>query len=147
MNFFLWLSISGGVYTNRYVNILEGSFGLNLIILTAVTYIVNVLVGDQHFIVQYSWTASVSIALATFIGILVFQLANVTGFTQYLKRKCAALKLAIKNRAEAAPKSSTGTLPHRLTNPEEYELTLQGHATGSEPSEGVDDEAQEPCMV
>ena len=28
-----------------------------------------------------------------------------------------------------------------------YELTLQGHATASEPTEGVDDEAQEPVHV
>ena len=70
-----------------------------------------------------------------------------TGITQYLKRKCAALKLAIRNRAEAAPKPPTGTLPHRLTNPEEYELTLQEHATASEPTEGVDDEAQEPVYT
>ena len=86
----------------------------------------------------------VFVALATFIGILAFQLANVTGITQYLKRKYTALKLAIRNQAEAAPKPPTGTLPHRLTNPEEYELTLQEHATASEPTEGVDDEAQEP---
>ena len=147
VNLFLWLSVSGGVYTNRYVNVLEGSFALNLIILTTVTYIVNVPAGGQHFIVDFTWNASVFVALATFIGILAFQLANVTGITQYLKRKCAALKLAIRNRAEAAPKPPTGTLPHRLTNPQEYELTLQGHATASEPTEGGDDEAQEPVYT
>ena len=147
VNLFLWLSISGGVYTNGYVNVLEGSFAFNLIILTTVSYIVNVLVGGQHFIVDFTWNASVFVALATFIGILAFQLANVTGITQYLKRKYTALKLAIRNRAEAAPKPPTGTLPHRLTNPEEYELTLQEHATASEPTEGVDDEAQEPVYT
>ena len=122
VNLFLWLSINGGVYTNRYVNILEGSFALNLIILTAVTYSVNVLVGGHHFIVQYSWTASVSIALATFIVILAFQLGNMTGITQYLKRKYTSLKVAIRNQAESAPESHTSSLPDRLINPEEYEL-------------------------
>ena len=134
---------------HRYVDVLEGSFALNLIILTAVTYIVNVLVGDQHFIVQYSWTASVSIALATFIGILVFQLANVTGITRYLKRKYTTLKVAIRNQAEAAPMSLTTSLPDRLINPEEYEVpfhTPQGHTT-AEPAGGVDGEAQEPVYT
>ena len=137
VNIFLWLSISGGVYTDRYVNVLEGSFALNLIILTAVTYSVNVLVGGRHFIVQYSWTASVSIAFATFIGIFAFQLANVTGITQYLKRKCKALKVAIKNQAQAEPQSFTSSLPDRLINPEEYEL----------PEPATAEPAQEPVYT
>ena len=137
VNIFLWLSISGGVYTDRYVNVLEGSFALNLIILTAVTYSVNVLVGGRHFIVKYSWTASVSIAFATFIGILAFQLANVTGITQYLKRKCTALKVAIKNQAQAEPQSFTSSLPDRLINPEEYEL----------PEPATAEPAQEPVYT
>ena len=151
VNLFLWLSISGGVYTNRYVNVLEGSFALNLIILTAVTYSVNVLNGGQHFIVRYSWTASVSIAFATFIGILGFQLANVTGITPYLKRKYTALKIAIRHQAEAGPKSPTDSLPDRLTHPEEYELPFlapKGHATaGPTEGEGGAGEAQEPVYT
>ena len=149
INLFLWLSINGGVYTNRYINVLEGSFALNLIILTAVTYCVNILVGSQHYIVQYTWTASVSIAFATFIGILAFQLANVTGITQCLKRKYTTLKVAIRNQAEATPKSLTSSLPDRLINPEEYELpfhTPQGHAS-AEPAGGIDGEAQEPVYA
>ena len=61
----------------RYVNALEGSFFLNLIISSAVNYCVNLLGGNQ-LIVAYVWTTSVSIAFATFIGILTFQLAKVT---------------------------------------------------------------------
>ena len=83
-NLFLWLWISGGVYTNKYVNILEGSFVLNLIILTTVTYYVKLFRGNQ-LVVQYAWITSVSVAFATFIGILVFQLANVTDITRCLK--------------------------------------------------------------
>ena len=133
-NLFLWLWISGGIYTNKYVNILEGSFVLNLIILTVVTYFVKLFRGNQ-LIVEYAWTTSVSIALATFIGILVFQLANVTGITQYLKRKCTALKLAIRNQAGAEAEVEpldNDLLPDRLINQEEYEPpfhTQQGHAT------------------
>ena len=73
-----WAWISGGVYKNWCLNALEGSFALNLIILVGATSYVNHSGGNQ-LAVGYT---SVSIALATFIGILVFQLANVTGITQ-----------------------------------------------------------------
>ena len=74
-NLFLWLWISGGVYTNRYVNVLEGSFALNLIILTTVTYCVKLFRGNQ-LIFGYTWTISVSIAFATFIGILTYHICQ-----------------------------------------------------------------------
>ena len=67
---------------------------------------------------------SVSIAFATFIGILTFQLASVTGITQYLKRKCAALKnckLPIQH-GEKEIDSDNDSLPDRLV---EYEPMLQ----------------------
>ena len=65
----LWLWFSGGVYKNRYISILEGSFALNLLILTFVTYYIYLFEGNR-LIVKNTWTASVSIAFATFIGIL-----------------------------------------------------------------------------
>ena len=126
----MWLWVSGGVYTNKYVNTLECSFSLNLIILTVVTYCVNLFKGNQ-LIVGYTWTISVSIAFATFIGILAIQLANVTGITQYLKRKCKALKVATMNQNEAEPRSPMDSLPDRLLNPDDYESSLynpQRHA-------------------
>ena len=93
---------------------------LNLLILTIGTYYTYLFEGNQ-LIVGYTWTTSVSIALATFIGILtyhilVLQLANVTGITQYLKRKCAALKVSIMVPSEAE-RSPTDFLPNRLINP------------------------------
>ena len=123
----LWAWVSGGVYRNWCLDALEGSFALNLIILAAATF--NS--GGNQLAVGYT---SVSIALTTFIGILTFHLANMTGITQYLKRKCTTLKVAIRNlqKAEAEPRSPTGSLPDRLNNPEEYELschTPQEHAT------------------
>ena len=127
----LWAWISGGVYKNWCLDALEGSFALNLIIVAAATSYVDHSQGNQ-LAVGYT---SVSIALATFIGILVFQLANVTGITQYLKRKCTALKLAIRNQAGAEAEVEpldNDLLPDRLINPEEYEPpfhTPQGHAT------------------
>ena len=126
----LWAWVGGGVYRNWCLDALEGSFALNLIILAAATFFVNNSGGDQ-LAVGYT---SVSIALTTFMGILAFHLANMTGITQYLKRKCTTLKVAIRNpqKAEAEPRSPTGSLPDRLNNPEEYELSChppQEHAT------------------
>ena len=134
-NLFLWLWISGGVYTNKYINILEGSFALNLIILT-VTYCVKLFRGNQ-LIVEYTWITSVSVAFATFIVILVFQLANVTGIIQCFKGRCATLKLAIRNQAEAEVEpSDIDSLPDRLINPGEYEPPFHTHATAG-PTEGA----------
>ena len=116
-NIFLWLWISGGVYINKYVNILEGSFLLNL---TAVTYCVDLFRGNQ-LIVEYTCTISVSIALATFIGILAFQLASVSGITQYLKRKCAAVAIRSRKANVYVEPLDNDSLPDRLINPEEYE--------------------------
>ena len=67
-----------------------------------------------------------------------------TGTTRYLKRKCAALKVAIGNLQKAKPelKSPTGSLPDRLNNPEEYELSSyipQEHATAETTEEVVDE--------
>ena len=129
----VWAWVSGGVYRNWCLDVLEGSFALNLIILAAATYHVNLSDGSQ-LAVGYT---SVSIAFATFIVILAFQLANVTGITQYLKRKCKAIR-------NQEPRSPTDSLPDRLINAEEYELpfhTPQQHAdaelTGEEKVDGA----------
>ena len=82
-----WAWVSGGVYRNWCLDALECSFALNLIILVGATSYVHHSGGNQ-LAVGYT---SVSVALVTFIGIFVFQLANVTGITQYLKRKCTAI--------------------------------------------------------
>ena len=74
----MWAWISGGVYRNWCLDVFGGLFALNLIILAAATFFVNNS-GDQ---LEVGYT-SVSIALATFMGILAFQLANMTGITQY----------------------------------------------------------------
>ena len=139
-NLFLWLWISGGVYTNKYVNILEGSFVLNLIILTVVTYCVDLFKGN-HRIVEYTCTISVSIALATFIGILAFQLASVSGITRCLKRKRAAVPIRSLQADVYVEPLDDDFLPDRLINPEEYEqlsYTPQRHVT-AEPTEGANE--------
>ena len=118
------------IYRNWCLDALECSFALNLIILVAATYHINHSKQNQ-LVVGYT---SVSIAFATFIGTIVFQLANVTGTTQYIKRKYIALKVAIQNLepAEAEVRSLTGSLPDRLINPDNYEPPFympQGHTT------------------
>ena len=112
---------------------------MNLIVLSVATYHIKLAEGNQ-LAVGYT---SVSIAFATFIGIFVFQLANVTGITQHLKRKFAALKVAImnQNEAKAELRSPTDSLPDRLLNPDDYEPSLyipQQHAT-AEPTEGANE--------
>ena len=71
----------GGVYNNWFLEALEGSFALNLIVLAAAITYIDHSQGNQ-LAVGYT---SVSIALATFISILGFQLANVIGVSHTLK--------------------------------------------------------------
>ena len=132
----VWAWASGGVYRNRCLDALEGSFVLNLIILSAATYHVQLSGGNQDA-VGYT---SVSIAYATFIGILAFQLANVAGITQYLIRKCTIVP--IRNQLETEVESlDNGSQPDPLINPAEYEppfKTTQEH-TITKPTEGVNE--------
>ena len=132
----VWAWVCGGVYRSWCLDALEGSFALNLIILAAATYNAKLSRGNQ-FAVGYT---SVSIAFATFIGIFVVHLANMTGITQYLKRKCTAVPLRNQAEADVDPQHD-GSLPNRLVNPGEYELpfhTTPGHPN-AEPTEGVNE--------
>ena len=113
----VWAWVAGGVYRNWCLDALEGSFSLNLIILATSTMYINHSKGDQLAVVY----TSVSIAFATFIGILTFQLAKVTGIVQYMK-KCAALKKCVIRREM---ESDTDSLPDRLINVSEYEPVPQ----------------------
>ena len=58
----MWAWVSGGVYEKWYLDVLEGSFALNLIILVGATYYVKLAEGNQ-LAVGYT---SVSIAFITF---------------------------------------------------------------------------------
>ena len=64
----LWVSIGKQVYKNKYLDILEGSFIFNLGLLAAATYHVRQTSGNQAAVVY----TSVSVALATFIVIVVY---------------------------------------------------------------------------
>ena len=142
----LWAWSSGGVYKSNYLDALEGSFALNLIILAGSTMYVNHSGGNQ-LAVGYT---SVIIALVTFISILAFQLADVTGLTQCLKRKYACFRRHMKeNRrlgqteAEVESESDADTLPDRLINPNGYEPLSQEHR-GAEPTESKEVVNEEP---
>ena len=92
----LWAWVSGGVYRNWCLDALEGSFSLNLIILAAATmytryYNVNRLVENQLSQLAVGYT-SVSIALVTFIGILVYHIFQQVRHTK-LWKKVPKLKL------------------------------------------------------
>ena len=66
----LWAWISGGVYTKWYLDVLEGLFALNLIILVGATYHINQSEGNQ----LAAGYISVSLAFVTFIGILTYHI-------------------------------------------------------------------------
>ena len=128
----LWAWVSGGVYRNWCLDALEGSFALNLIILVGATFYVNR--SRDQLLVGYT---SISIAFVTFIGIVVFQLSNVTGIAQYLKRKC--IVVSNRNQVEAGEEEpfDVDSLPDRLINPQHYEPpfhTSKGRPT-AEPTE------------
>ena len=78
----LWAWVSGGVYKNWFLDALEGSFTLNLIILGAATYYVSHSGGNQ-LAVGYT---SVSIALVTFIGILCYHIFQQLRHTKLWKK-------------------------------------------------------------
>ena len=90
-----WAWGSGGVYRNWCLNVLEGSFVLNLIILAAATYHVNQSGGNQ---LAAGYT-SVSITLVTFIGILAYHIFKQVRHTKLCKNIPLKLKF---NRLSAA---------------------------------------------
>ena len=66
----MWALLSGGVYKNWCLDVLEGPFVVNLVILSVANYHISHSGGDQ-LAVGYT---SVFITLATFIGILAFHI-------------------------------------------------------------------------
>ena len=148
----LWALTSGGVYKSNYLNALEGSFALNLIILAGSTMYIN-LAGGNQLAVGYT---SVAIALVSFIGILAFQLSDVTGIAECLKKKYTGLKrYRMANRrtgqTEAAveSESDTDSLPDRLINPNGYEIlspTSREHRV-AEPKEVANEDRRKLITV
>ena len=78
----LWDWVSGGVYKNWCLDALEGLFALNLIMLAAATYYVEISKGNK-LAVGYT---SISIALVTFIGILTYHILQQLRHTKLWKK-------------------------------------------------------------
>ena len=122
---------------------------MNLIILVGCTYHVHHSGGNQ-LAVGYT---SVTTALVTFIGILTFQLADVTGITQWLKRKYTDLKryimakrLSSQVEGEVESEYATDSFADRLINPMDYNPlshTAQEHRV-TEPTESQEVVNEEP---
>ena len=87
----LWAWLSGGVYKNWCLDVLEGLFVLNLVILSAANYLVSHSGGNQ-LAVGYT---SVSIVLTTFIGILAYHIFQQLRHTK-LWKKVPKLNLKFK---------------------------------------------------
>ena len=132
-----WAWLSCGVHRNWCRDGLECSFALNVIILVGATFYVNHSHRNQ-LVVGYT---SVSIAFATFTCILGFQLAKVSGITQWLNRKFPSLKKTIQNpqEAESELRSPTDSLPDRLINPDDYEPPFHTPQAHAEPTEGTNE--------
>ena len=84
----LWAWVSGGVYKNWRLDALEGSFVLNLIILVGTTMYINIITannrsGEDQLAVSYT---SVTIALATFSGILAYHIFQQLRHTKLWKK-------------------------------------------------------------
>ena len=93
----VWAWISGGVYRIWCLDVLEGSFALNLIVLAAATYHIKLTVGNQSSQLAVGYI-SVSIALATFVSILTYHIFLQVRHTK-LWEKVPKLKLYNFNRA------------------------------------------------
>ena len=102
----MWAWLSGGVYRNWFLDVLEGSFALNLIILVGATYHINHSGGNPNA----AWYTSVIIAFVTFIAILINQIfqqiRNTTLWKKAIKLNLKIKKLNIRqarnNRMEGA---------------------------------------------
>ena len=102
----MWAWLSSGVYRNWFLDVLEGSFALNLIILVGATYHINHSGGNPNA----AWYTSVIIAFVTFIAILINQIfqqiRNTTLWKKAIKLNLKIKKLNIRqarnNRMEGA---------------------------------------------
>ena len=89
----LWAWASGGVYKNWCLDALEGSFTLNLIVLSVATYHIKLSRGNQ-LAVGYT---SVSIVVITFIGLLFYHIFQQLRHTK-LWKKMPKVNMEILNK-------------------------------------------------
>ena len=92
----LWAWASHGVYKNWCLDALEGSFVLNLIVLSGATYYVTLAEGDQ-LAVGYT---SVSVTVTTFIGILAYHIFQQLRHTKLWKLEFKKLNKKLNTEQE-----------------------------------------------
>ena len=109
--FHWWALVSGGVYKNWCLDVLEGSFTLNLIILVGATHYVNHSGGNQ-LAVGYT---SAFIALKTFVGILLYQIIQQLRHTKLWKRM-PILNFKFRKLNSKIIKAIRLATPRNLTN-------------------------------
>ena len=80
----VWAWVSGGVYRSWCLDALEGSFTLNLIILSGAIYYVSLTEGNLCAV----WYTSIYIALVTFVGILAYHIFQQVRHTKLWKKAC-----------------------------------------------------------
>ena len=108
--------VSGGLYRSWCLDATEGSFALNLVILSAATMYI--------YHVRPLESASLQLGIPRFpshlqrsLGTWSFRcMAKLTGIAQYLRMKCAATRVAHDAEVEVEPQD-IGSLPDWLVNP------------------------------
>ena len=117
----LWAWVSGGVYKAWCLDALEGSFTLNLTILGAATYYIKLTEGNK-LAVGYT---SVTVALLTFTGIVVYHLLHQLTHTKLWKK---LPKLTLKlNKQNTNVETSTNNHLHQLRETLLDELPQTSH--------------------
>ena len=135
----VWAWVSGGVYKKWCLDTLEGSFVLNLIVLSVATYHVQ-LSGGNQLAVGYT---SVSIALVTSIAILTYHILQQLRHTK-LWKKIPKLNMKLKFK-KLATKLNTKLNKNLNLNTKPAEENLNDRTNDSTES-GKFDELREPLL-
>ena len=86
-----WAWMAGGIYKNRWLDVLEASFMLNLGILTAATYYYKMHINESPVYVSLS---SLGVVFLTFIGIMAYHVHLTLKNTHYGRKLMLKVKVA-----------------------------------------------------
>ena len=108
------------IYSNRYLDVLEGSFILNLGILAGATYYVRQAGGNQELVIYLS----ISMAFTEFIGIIIYhvymQLKGVAMVQHILKPLVNLIKSHIYSRGKNPKKEDTDKVEMRVKDEDDF---------------------------
>ena len=88
-----WAWMAGGIYENRWLDVLEASIMLNLGILTAATYYYKMQVNNESPV--YFSLASLGVVFLTFIGIMAYHLYLTFKNTHYGRKVMLKILMAL----------------------------------------------------